>query len=81
MAKKNQHATTANTTTATLGAKPTPVVVESKPTAQPVAHTTTKAAKNVTHEEIAKAAYNRWLKFGGDEKSNWIAAERELRGS
>ena len=30
------------------------------------------------HDEIAKAAYLRWLKEGGDAESNWVAAEREL---
>lgn len=30
-------------------------------------------------EQVAKAAYLRWLEHGGDEKSNWLAAESELR--
>lgn len=31
-----------------------------------------------SHEEIAKAAYLRWLKEGGDPNANWLEAERSL---
>jgi hypothetical protein len=37
--------------------------------------------KEVTHEMIAKRAYEIFLGGGvGDETANWLAAERELRG-
>lgn len=34
-----------------------------------------------SHDEIAKAAYLRWLKTGGEAETNWIEAERELMRS
>jgi len=37
--------------------------------------------KEITHEMIAKRAYEIFLGGrGGDEVHNWLAAERELRG-
>jgi hypothetical protein len=39
------------------------------------------ASKVVSHEMIAKRAYEIFLGGGvGDETANWLAAERELRG-
>jgi Protein of unknown function (DUF2934) len=39
------------------------------------------AAKPVTHELIARRAYEIWASGqGGTEMENWIRAERELRG-
>jgi hypothetical protein len=39
------------------------------------------AAKAVTHELIARRAYEIWASGqGGSETENWIRAERELRG-
>lgn len=32
------------------------------------------------HEDIARAAYLRWLREGGDPATNWLAAEAELTG-
>lgn len=32
------------------------------------------------HEDIARAAYLRWLREGGDPTTNWLAAEAELTG-
>lgn len=32
------------------------------------------------HEDIARAAYLRWLRDGGDPATNWLAAEAELTG-
>ena len=32
------------------------------------------------HEDIARAAYLRWLRDGGDPATNWLAAEAELKG-
>ena len=32
------------------------------------------------HEDIARAAYLRWLREGGDPAANWLAAEAELCG-
>jgi hypothetical protein len=48
--------------------------VEKKPNGVPVT-----PARAATHEEISRAAYLRWERFGGDPESNWLAAERELR--
>jgi Protein of unknown function (DUF2934) len=31
-----------------------------------------------SHEDIAKAAYLRWLKEGGDAETNWLEAERSM---
>ena len=36
--------------------------------------------KSVTHEEIAKKAYEIWKREGGSERENWLKAERELMG-
>ncbi len=33
----------------------------------------------ISHEAIAKAAYFRWQRFGGDQETNWHLAEKELR--
>lgn len=46
-------------------------------TAIEVKETKPQAARP-SHEEIAKAAYLLWLKGGGDEKLNWLEAERAL---
>lgn len=32
-----------------------------------------------SHDEIARAAYERWLERGGDAVENWLAAEADLR--
>jgi hypothetical protein len=38
--------------------------------------------KVITHEMIAKRAYEIWQSGkGGSEYDNWVRAERELRGS
>jgi len=40
------------------------------------------ARKEITHEMIAKRAYEIWASgTGGSEHDNWVRAERELRGS
>ena len=41
-----------------------------------------KAVRNPTHEEIAEAAYRRYLNRGGEngrDFDDWLEAERELR--
>jgi hypothetical protein len=39
------------------------------------------AVKQVTHELVARRAYEIWASGqGGSEMENWIRAERELRG-
>jgi hypothetical protein len=35
--------------------------------------------KTFSRDEIARAAYFRWQRHGGDPVSNWVEAERELR--
>ena len=52
-----------------IAARKTPL-----PKAAPVAR------KEITHEMVAKRAYEISLGSGGDEMHNWLAAERELRG-
>jgi hypothetical protein len=40
------------------------------------------AQKTITHEMIAKRAYEIWQSGqGGSEYDNWCRAERELRGA
>lgn len=39
----------------------------------------TVESKAITHDQIAQAAYFRWLEKGGDPRSNWLEAEAELR--
>jgi Protein of unknown function (DUF2934) len=43
--------------------------------------TTKKASKAPTHAEIAERAYYIYESEGGDQESNWLRAERELKGS
>lgn len=43
------------------------------PSAKPVIE------QKITDDDIARAAYFRWLKCGGTSEENWAAAERELR--
>lgn len=40
----------------------------------------TKPGAALSHEDVARAAYLRWERYGGDSESNWLAAERELQG-
>jgi hypothetical protein len=53
-------------------ARTTTSAVEKKPAAAD------KSVRSYTHEDIARAAYCRWEKFGGNPEDNWVAAEREL---
>ncbi|MGH7132416.1 MAG: DUF2934 domain-containing protein [Phycisphaerales bacterium] len=39
------------------------------------------AEVKLTHDAIARAAYLRWQKQGGDAHTNWVEAERELRAA
>ncbi|MBL8756841.1 MAG: DUF2934 domain-containing protein [Phycisphaerae bacterium] len=48
---------------------------------KPAGPTPSATAKQITRDDIARAAYFRWQKHGGDELSNWIAAEHELRAA
>ena len=36
--------------------------------------------KTISHEDIAKRAYEIWKREGGNERENWLKAERELKG-
>ena len=52
-----------------------------KPATAAAAAAVRPAAKPVTHELIARRAYEIWASGqGGTETENWIRAERELRG-
>lgn len=44
----------------------------------PASPTTTS---KVSHDAIARAAYFRWQKQGGDAYTNWCEAEKELRAA
>ena len=39
------------------------------------------AEVKLTHDAIARAAYLRWQKQGGDAHTNWVEAEKELRAA
>ena len=39
----------------------------------------TSKPKTISSDEIARAAYFRWQRHGGDPVTNWVEAERELR--
>lgn len=54
--------------------------------ARPAAATVTAIAPSgaevkLTHDSIARAAYLRWQKQGGDAHTNWVEAEKELRAA
>jgi len=53
------------------------------PVATPQVHAAkglaTVESKSITHDQIAQAAYFRWLEKGGDQRANWLEAEAELR--
>ena len=53
--------------------------VAAAPAAAPVARA---AAKVITHDDIARRAYEIWASGkGGSDFDNWTRAERELRGA
>src|SRR5262249_38717528 len=60
-----------------------PAANASQSVSRPVATATATAPAptNVTHDMIAKAAYLRWQRQGGDAYNNWIEAEKELRAA
>jgi len=76
--KSNQTSTLAgDTVVKTTATRNSPVPKTSGPSAAPIV----AARKEVTHEMIAKRAYEIFRSGkGGDETHNWLAAERELRG-
>jgi hypothetical protein len=42
----------------------------------------TQSGSTLTHEQIAKRAYERWVKRGrphGNDKQDWLEAEAELK--
>ena len=41
----------------------------------------TGAEVKLTHDAIARAAYLRWQRQGGDAHTNWVEAEKELRAA
>ncbi|MGD9690994.1 MAG: DUF2934 domain-containing protein [Phycisphaerales bacterium] len=83
MAKSTRSATK-TTAPAPRAAAKAPATPAQAPAAQVESKHTSKAssatARAVTHEQIAAAAFERWQRVGGDSMSNWLAAERELRG-
>lgn len=44
------------------------------------ANSVSEVKQQPRHEDIARAAYLRWLRDGGDPATNWLAAEAELQG-
>ncbi|MBL8991234.1 MAG: DUF2934 domain-containing protein [Phycisphaerae bacterium] len=60
-------------------ATPSPAaVVAAAPATRPSSPATVEPKARPSREEIARAAYFRWLRHGGDSTSNWLAAEQEL---
>ena len=58
-----------------------PIPKTAAPTAAGKPASTGSAAKAVTHEQIARRAYEIWASGqGGSDFDNWTRAERELRG-
>lgn len=62
---------------ASAPAAPAATSVESKPTTKVPAPASATAA--ISHDMIAKLAYEKWRQRGGDPVGNWLEAERELR--
>jgi len=61
-----------------------PAATRTRTTTTAVRNTTVPKAvrKEITHELIAKRAYEIWKSgAGGSEHDNWVRAERELRGN
>lgn len=56
---------------------PTPAKA-TKPTPRPPTTSLVETKPKPTRDQIALAAYYRWLRTGGDPTSNWLAAEHEL---
>ncbi|MBI2187279.1 MAG: DUF2934 domain-containing protein [Acidobacteria bacterium] len=72
MAKKSTDPAAPRTTTRRRAAGATP----------PPGSADDKAGRNPTHDEIADAAYRRYLSRGGEhgrDFDDWLEAERELR--
>jgi hypothetical protein len=64
--------------------KAAPAAKSRSATSTPVRNTAVPKTvrKEITHELIAKRAYEIWASgTGGSEHDNWVRAERELRGS
>ena len=60
---------------------PDPVSGPVRNTAIPKVPAASPAKKEVTHEAVAKRAYEIYLSgTGGTAEDNWLRAERELRG-
>lgn len=68
-----------NPVSVTPAKTPTPAPTARAPGAVEVKSTPGMPQVTFTHEQIALAAYFRWQRFGGDERTNWVEAERELR--
>jgi hypothetical protein len=81
MAKK---VTTKKNSTRTAGIVPTPVVptpVASTPVRNTPIPKEVSVRREITHDLIAKRAYEIYLSgTGGSADENWARAERELRG-
>jgi len=80
--KKPNKQTSANAKPAVVArteVRNTPVPKISTP-AKPAA-TTAQTARTITHDQIARRAYEIWSSGkGGSDFDNWVRAERDLRG-
>ena len=81
MAKKASPATTTTRTATTRAASTPAATTPVRNTAIPKASSAPAAARVITHEMIAKRAYEiSQSPRCGSEYENWIRAERELKG-
>ena len=72
MAKKNSKAVKKTVVASTTPVRSTPI---------PKVPASVPARREVTHDMIARRAYEIWASGqGGSDYENWVRAERELRG-
>jgi hypothetical protein len=79
-AKKTPEVAKAPAAAAPTAAKPVSTPVRNTPIPKVAAAAAPAAKKVVTHDQIAKRAYEIWASGkGGSEADNWHRAEQELR--
>lgn len=78
---KPQFKSTPTTGTGTAKRAPEPVPAKTiyNTTSRPSAMEAKPTRVEITQQTVAEAAYYLWLRRGGDEISNWLEAERQLR--
>ena len=78
--KPNKFVPVKSTPAKTAPVAVTPVRNSAIPPKPAVAAAPAKKAMPVTHDAIAIRAYEIWRSTGGSAVSNWVQAERELKG-